>query len=67
MNLFKNFTKYTWINIENPEFEKSEKMVQDWRNYVPYDWRENWSEFTVRERQIIAVMAQMLADNEDWD
>jgi hypothetical protein len=54
------------IDINNPDFQNASN-IHDWRNYVPYDWRENWSKFTERERQIIAVMAQSQADKEDWD
>jgi hypothetical protein len=63
MNIFENFTEL--IDIENPKFEEKIK-VHDWRNYVPYDWQINWFEFTERERQIIAVMAETQADKEDW-
>lgn len=54
------------IDIENPDFKNTSK-VHDWRNYVPYDWQKNWEQFTERERQIIAVMAQSKADKEEWD
>lgn len=54
------------IDIENPDFKNTSK-VHDWRNYVPYDWQKNWEQFTERERQIIAVMAQSQADKEEWD
>lgn len=64
MNIFEKFTQL--IDIENPRFEDAGK-VHDWRNYVPYDWQKNWFEFTERERQIIAVMAETQADKEDWD
>jgi hypothetical protein len=54
------------ININNPDFKNAAK-VHDWRNYVPCDWQKNWEQFTERERQIIAVMAQSQADKEEWD
>ena len=54
------------ININNPNFKNAAK-VHDWRNYVPCDWQKNWEQFTERERQIIAVMAQSQADKEEWD
>jgi hypothetical protein len=67
MNLFQHYTKtLSLINIDNPEFDKTAR-VHDWRNYVPYNWQENWFKFTSQERQIIAVMAQNQADKEDWD
>lgn len=67
MNLFENYTEgYAKIDVVNPNFHAVTK-VHDWRNYVPYEWQNNWEQFTERERQIIAVMAQMQADKEDWD
>jgi hypothetical protein len=39
--------------IMNPQFEKKSR-VHDFRNYY-------------RERQIIITMAQIQADNEEWD
>lgn len=67
MNIFKDYiTKLSMIDINNPDFENPSK-THDWRNYVPYDWQKNWTQFTEREKQIIAVMAQSNADNEDWD
>ena len=67
MNLFQDYTaELSMIDLSNPQFEKAERIM-DWRNYVPYDWQKNWSEFSERERQIIAVMAQSQADKEEWD
>lgn len=63
MELFEDFIKLNGININNPQFEKTQK-VHDWRNYVPYNWQKNWTKFTVRERHIIAVMSQMAVDKE---
>jgi hypothetical protein len=64
MNLFEYFIKH--INLDNPEFDKRSK-VHDWRNYVPYDWMKEWDNLTEREKNIIAVMAETQADNEEWD
>ena len=67
MELFKEFTeKLSMIDIEKPDFKNTTK-VHDWRNYIPYDWQINWNQFTQRERQIMAVMAQSSADIEEWD
>lgn len=67
MDLFKDYTvELSFIDITKPDFENNSK-THDWRNYVPYDWQKNWEQFTKRERQIIAVMAQSQADKEDWD
>jgi hypothetical protein len=64
MNLFEDFISE--ININNPQFEKTTK-VHDWRNYVPYEWQQEWDNFTERERKIIAVMAETQSDKEEWD
>ncbi len=67
MNLFETFTtELSFVDILNPDF-KNRTKVMDWRNYVPFDWQENWNKFSIRERKIIAVMAQMQADKEEWD
>lgn len=67
MNLFETYTaELSMVDILNPDFEKRYK-VMDWRNYVPFDWQKNWNKFSIRERKIIAVMAQMQADKEEWD
>ena len=64
MNLYENFISN--IDLENPEFEKRTK-THDWRNYVPDNWVKEWLDLSIRERTIIAVMAEMQADNEEWD
>ena len=67
MNLFQDYTaELSQIDLFYPNF-KDAGRIMDWRNYVPYDWQNNWEQFTERERQIIAVMAQSQADNEEWD
>lgn len=64
MDLFQDYTtELSMIDINNPDF-KSASKVHDWRNHVPNDWKENWEQFTERERKIIAVMAQTRADSE---
>ena len=54
------------ININNPEFEKSTR-VHDWRNHVPSDFKDKWSELTSRERRIICYLAEDAAEHEHWD
>ena len=67
MNLFEEYTYLlSNIDLDKPNF-KNKTRKHDWRNYVPYEWQDKWVKFTERERQIIAVMAQMQADNEEWD
>lgn len=64
MNTFDFFIES--LNLDAPNFDKAER-VMDWRNYVPLDWQKHWDEFTEREKKIIATMAQMQADSEEWD
>lgn len=64
MNLFEGFIEN--INLNEPKFQERKK-VHDWRNYVPSDWRKNWNDFTENEKKIIAVMAEMQADAEDYN
>lgn len=67
MNLFEDYIEQlSMINFDTPDFENLSK-VNDWKNYVPHEWRDNWGQFTERERQIIAVMAQNQADKEEWE
>ena len=51
--------------IENPNFKKTSKF-HDWKNYVG-DFEYFWSELTLREKQIIYVLAKQQADAEYWD
>ena len=54
------------INIDNPEFDKATK-VHDWRSHVPYEIWGDWDMLTIRERQLVAIMANNQAMNEEWD
>lgn len=67
MNIFQNFqNELSHIDIDNPEFDNTSK-VHNWRNYIPPDWKSNWKNFTESERKIMIIMAQIQADNENWD
>lgn len=67
MSIFENYEmELIGTDIVNPEFNKKSK-VHDWRNYVPNDFQENWNKLTERERKIIVVMAQLRANEEEWD
>ena len=57
----KEFYKYN-----NPQFDKATR-VHDWRNYVPQEFKDKWDDFTLREKEIIFKMAEIQADNEEWD
>ena len=61
----KNTQRIKITDLENPEWDRG--FIHEWKRYVPYEWRSCWQEFTPREKQIIAVICQMQADNEEWD
>ena len=52
--------------VVNPRFEDAGK-IHDWRNHVLESWVENWTEFSVRERELIIIMAEQQANKEEWD
>jgi hypothetical protein len=65
-DLLNEINEYPQINIHNPEFDKAHR-AHDWRNYVSGEWKENWFSFSERERKIIAILYQRIADEEEWD
>lgn len=52
-----------WVN---PSWNLA-RRVHDWRNYVWQGVREIWDSFTPEQKYLIALQAQKLADNENWD
>lgn len=67
MELFENFEfEFFQVDFDNPEFKKA-GLFQDWRNYIPSEFVDEWSQLTVREKKIIVIMAQNQADREEWD
>lgn len=61
-----NITLPKHIDVNNPQFKKSEK-VHDWRNHVPQEIESAWGQLTLRERILVAFMAEKQAANEEWD
>ena len=55
----------TGEEVENPNFKQKSK-VHDWKNYVG-DFEYFWDELTLREKQIIYVLAEQQANAEYWD
>lgn len=41
--------------------------VHNWRRYVSDDLRAIWETFTDEQKRIIALNADEIAGNEDWD
>ena len=54
------------IELGNPDFKKR-NLIHDWRNHVPAEFIVEWINLTERERQIIYIMAERQADQEEWD
>jgi len=52
-------------HLKDIDFSRKEK-VHDWRNYVG-EFEFCWQELTPRERQIIFVLADERAGQEEWD
>ena len=66
-DLFEDFsTGFVFNDVYKPNFENTGR-VHDWRNYVPDCWQKNWGRFTLDERRIIIIMAEIQAKNEEWD
>lgn len=60
-DVFKDFK-----DINNPCFENI-SHVHNWRNYVPIEWKERWSELTEQEKKIIVILCSRRASSEEWD
>jgi len=39
----------------------------DWRNYIPKQFKDIWLRFSLRERLLMSIIAQEVADREEWD
>lgn len=52
--------------LNSPNWEKPNKC-HDWKNYVPYELISCWNELTKQEKIIIAYIANLQADAEEWD
>ena len=53
-------------DIDDPQFEEATRVL-DWRNHVPFIFKEMWDKLTNESRLIIAIMAAKSADVEEWD
>lgn len=61
-----NITLPKHIDVNNPQFEKAGK-IHDWRNYVPQEIENIWENLSLKERILVAFMAEKQATNEEWD
>ncbi len=61
--LFENINE---LILESPMFEDAKKC-HDWRNHVHDEFISNWDNLTLREKKIIYIFAEDMANREEWD
>lgn len=66
MNHLRDLINEEIPDINNPQFDKA-RRTHDWRNYVPNWAIEHWTNLPEDVRLTIAVMANKMADREEWD
>jgi hypothetical protein len=64
--LFKETNDTSFHKFENQDFEDVGK-VHDWRNYAPEEIVNVWDKLTDREKKLIFIMCETMADREEWD
>lgn len=64
--LFKETNDTAFCKFENQNFGDA-VILHDWRKYVPEEIIEIWNDLTDRERKIIFIMCEPIADREEWD
>lgn len=52
--------------IDYPNFE-DKSVVQNWRNYIPTYFKNNWYLLTREARASAIIMSELMADSEEWD
>ncbi len=53
-------------DVDDPQWEKTTR-VHDWRNHVGEHTKALWGTFTPEQRMAIALDAEELASQEEWD
>lgn len=48
------------------DFRHADKY-HDWRNHIPYGLRDIWAELSEETRTAVFVVAQLEADDEEWE
>lgn len=56
----------TDVALADPQFKRAGR-VHDWRNYVGPLTRALWLTFTNEQRRALAIDADEMASNEEWD
>lgn len=60
---------FSWISDEelnSPQFEAAGR-IHDWRNYVPDNLHHIWDGLTEETKLVAFLIAENIADKEDWD
>lgn len=60
------FSTKTDEELRNEKF-KNVGRVHDWRNYIPIELQELWSELTDRERRLVFMFCEKESNDEEWD
>lgn len=42
-------------------------IVHDWRNHIPEEFIPIWSKLSTETRMALAIVAERLADREEWE
>jgi hypothetical protein len=52
--------------IENPDWE-TKQLCHNWCNYVPHEVKDMWDVLNKDARIVAYTMAQVRAEQEEWD
>ncbi len=61
----KNRIKQIPSDFKNPEWNEKYR-VHNWRNYVTDEVKNEWGNFTKKQKKILSDNFQGIADTEDW-
>lgn len=52
--------------LPNIKFDNLNR-IHNWHNYIPDDLQAVWAQLSEETRAALFVVAQLLADNEEWE
>lgn len=53
-------------DFNNPNWNEKEK-AHDWKNYVTPEVEKLWYTFNMRQRELLAINFQNIANDEEWN
>lgn len=65
--LFLYYSNCSLYKFNQDESFENISKVHDWRNYIPDEIKEIWNDLTLREKQLLFIMAEQQADKEEWE